>query len=133
MFVMTRSLLLAGLLLVHSLALATQSTCQEIRAAIDIGSGTTKMVVARVNNCTQTMEAILAPRPGARLEIPIGWKKHIVLAADGSKVFSEDIVEAGLTALADLKGIGQTHGAQRFSAVATSAFRQVSESYSTAL
>jgi len=121
------------LLAVHSSGFAAQHTCQEIRAAIDIGSGTTKMVVARVNSCTQTIESILAPQPGEQLEVPIEWKKNIEKTADGRNVFSAEIVEAGLAALADLRRTALAHGAQKFSAVATSAFRQLSEGEQTAL
>lgn len=133
MLAMNRSLPLVGLLLLHSLALATQSTCQEIRAAIDIGSGTTKMVVARVDSCMQKVDAILAPGPGARLEFPVEFKKNIVETADGQKSFRPETVAAGVAALAELKAIARAHGANKISAVATSAFRQVSETYAAHL
>lgn len=122
-----------GLLLAHSLALSAQSTCIEIRAGIDIGSGTTKMVVARVDACTQTIEAILAPQPDTRLELSVEYKKNIVMTADGRKVFRPEVEEVGLAALAELKKIAVAHGAQKFSAVATSAFREVSENYAVEL
>ena len=115
----TKNVLFVGLLFAHSLALAAQSTCEEIRAGVDIGSGTTKMVVARVDTCTQTVEAILAPRPGTRLELPVEYKKNIVVTADGRKIFRPEIEEAGLAALAEFKEIALAHGAQKFSAVAT--------------
>ncbi len=122
-----------GLLLAHSLALSAQSTCEEVRAAIDIGSGTTKMVIARVNGCTQTIQASLAPQPGTPLERLVEYEKNIVVTAEGRRVFRREIEEVGLAALAELKEIALAHGAQKFSAVATSAFRRVSESYADEL
>ena len=56
-----------GLILAQSLAFGARSACEEIRAGIDIGSGTTKMVVARVDACTQSILETLAPAPGGRL------------------------------------------------------------------
>ena len=129
MFLIIRKLLFAGLLLIPSLAFATQSICSEIRAGIDIGSGTTKMVVARVNRCTQMLEAILAPQPGSILEVPVEYKKNVVEMADGRRVFRLETEVAGLAALTEFKAIAISYGAQKFSAVATSAFRSLSESY----
>lgn len=122
-----------GLFLVNSLALAAAPPCEEIRAGIDIGSGTTKMVVARVDSCTQMILALLAPLPGTHLERAVEYKKNIIESGDGRKVFLPEIEDQGLAALAELKAIAVTHGAQKFAAVATSAFRNVSESYAEEL
>jgi len=122
-----------GLVLIDCLALAAQPPCEEIRAGIDIGSGTTKMVVARVDSCTQTIQAILSPQPGALLERAVEYKKYIVETVNGPRVFRPQIEKAGLAALADLKEIALAHGAQKFAAVATSAFRNVSASYAADL
>ena len=45
--------------------------CLETRAAIDVGSTTTKMVVAKVDKCEKKLIAILAPEPGEKIEINV--------------------------------------------------------------
>ena len=112
---------------------ASDPACEEIRAAIDIGSGTTKMVVARVNACHQRVIEILTPQPGAKLERVVKYKKNILALESGAKVFSPAIVVRGLEALAELKQIAVSFGAQKFAAVATAAFRQISEPYAREL
>ena len=99
--------------------------CEQVRAAIDIGSTTTKMVVARVNYCENRILEILAPAPGMKLERKVEYSKHTVIPSDGGTafVFTDEVVAQGLAALQELKAIALIHGAETFSAVATSAFR----------
>ena len=125
--------LFAFLLIVVSSPLAAKTTCEEVRASIDIGSGTTKMVVALVDVCSLTIKSVLAPRPGQRIEIPVEWKKGIMETDEGRKIFRPEIETAGFAALAKLRQIGLVHGAQNLSAVATSAFREVAPDYATEL
>jgi exopolyphosphatase/guanosine-5'-triphosphate,3'-diphosphate pyrophosphatase len=91
------------------------------------------MVVARVDGCAQSIKAILAPRPGTDLERAVEYKKNIIESEDGRKVFRPEILDKGLSVLSEFKAIALAHGAQKFSAVATSAFRDVSASYSEEL
>ena len=37
----------------------TKNSCHAVRAALDVGSGSTKIKVARVNNCTAEIEKTL--------------------------------------------------------------------------
>jgi len=52
---------------------------------------------------------------------------------EGRKIFRPEIETEGLAALAKLRQLGLAHGAQNWSAVATSAFREVAPSYAAEL
>jgi exopolyphosphatase/guanosine-5'-triphosphate,3'-diphosphate pyrophosphatase len=101
--------------------------CEQVRAALDIGSGTTKMVVARVDYCQNRIVDILAPAPGAKLERKVEWQRNTIEDPNGGKVpvFAEDVIAGGLSAILELKAVALSHGAEAFSAVATAAFRSV--------
>ncbi len=107
--------------------------CEQVRAALDIGSGTTKMVVARVNYCESRVLEVLAPASGTKLERKVEYSKHTKEAPDGRKVFTDEVVAQGLAAILELKAVALTHGAEAFSAVATSAFRSVDSAHSRAV
>ena len=108
-----------------SLPNASAEECVKVRAGIDIGSGTTKMVVARMNVCTNALLEVLAPAPGEKLERTVKFKRNTITAHDGRKVLSDGIIEQGIQALTELKEEAVSYGAEAFSAVATSAFRKV--------
>ncbi len=108
-----------------SLPNASAEECVKVRAGIDIGSGTTKMVVARMNVCTNALLEVLAPAPGEKLERTVKFKRNTITAQDGRKVLSDGIIEQGIQALTELKEEAVSYGAEAFSAVATSAFRKV--------
>jgi len=107
--------------------------CEQVRAALDIGSGTTKMVVARVNYCENRVLEVLAPASGTKLERMVEYSQHTVTTSDGKKVFTDEVVAQGLAAILELKAVALTHGAEAFSAVATSAFRSVDSAHSRAV
>ncbi|OFW23158.1 MAG: hypothetical protein A3H27_10410 [Acidobacteria bacterium RIFCSPLOWO2_02_FULL_59_13] len=107
--------------------------CEEVRAALDIGSGTTKMVVARVDYCNNRVLQVLAPSPGAKLERIVEYSKHMVEASDGRKVFTNEVVAQGLATILELKAVALAHEAETFSAVATSAFRSVDPTHARAV
>ena len=65
----------------------TPAECEQVRAAIDIGSGTTKMLVARVDTCSRRLLSVLAPGAGERIERPVKLRKSIVTRGSGEKVF----------------------------------------------
>lgn len=89
--------------------------CLVNRAAFDIGSSTTKMVVARVDTCQQHVIQILAEE-----EIDVAYKEDLGISQGN---FSEDIQRKGLTALQQFKNIAQNYNTEQFVGVATSAFR----------
>ena len=75
--------------------------CIENRAAFDIGSGTTKMVVASVDTCRQHVIKILEEE-----EIPVGYKEDL---GTSQGKFSEDNQKKGLEALQQLKSMATHH------------------------
>lgn len=103
-----------------SLSLSQSYACIETRAAIDIGSGETKMKVARVNYCEHRILEVLADGNEARRAIL--FKQNLRREnSDGN--FTAEIMAQGLTALRELKAYALQRGATSFKAVATSAFR----------
>ena len=115
---------------IFSFALASLLTsdavaCEQVRAAFDIGSGTTKMVVALVNYCEHRVVQVLAPTAGTKLERMVEYNKYTVEDSTGKKVFADAVIAQGLTAILELKAVAMNYRAQAFSAVATSAFRSV--------
>ena len=89
--------------------------CIKNRAAFDIGSGTTKMVVARVDTCQQHVIQILEEE-----ELAVGYKEDL---GTSQGKFSEDIQKKGLEALQQLKSMAKKYDPEQFVGVATSAFR----------
>lgn len=92
------------------------SQCEETRAAFDIGSGSTKMRVARVDHCLQKVVQVLASENKA-----VQYKDDLASSKDRS--FSRQVRAEGIKALRSLKKKAASLGATRFTGVATSAFR----------
>ncbi len=112
---MKKALLTISLLLVL-LTNACADECLQNRAAFDIGSGTTKMVVATVDTCLQNVKQILKEK-----DIPDKYKDDL----DNSQGrFSEEIQRKGLEALQQLKKEAQEYDPDQYVGVATSAFRK---------
>ncbi|MDD0852739.1 hypothetical protein HBN50_06505 [Halobacteriovorax sp. GB3] len=95
---------------------STKNSCIVNRAAFDMGSGSTKMVVARVNKCDLKIENLLL-----EAQRPIGFKQDLIDSKDNK--FSNKIISAATNSLMELKAKAQSLGATEFSAMATSAFR----------
>jgi len=89
--------------------------CLKIRAAFDIGSGATKMVVAKVNTCQQQVAQIL-------VEQQLGVNYYQDLQQNGQKL-SPKIEQEGLQVLQNLMAVAKQQGAQEFVAVGTKVFR----------
>lgn len=89
----------------------------EIRAAFDVGSGSTKMKVAELNTCTNAIQKILLDE-----QAKIDYRESVEKSSD--ETISKDTTQAGIKALNSLKEKAQKAGAQKFSGVATAAFRQ---------
>lgn len=104
------------LLLVLPFSVLAADECSSVRAAFDIGSGTTKMKVARVNSCQQRIEKILL-----EADIPVAYKEDLEKSSDGK--FSFEIIQSGISALKNLRQQAIKLGAKEFFAVATSAAR----------
>jgi exopolyphosphatase/guanosine-5'-triphosphate,3'-diphosphate pyrophosphatase len=107
---------IAILSLLFVLTNAWADECLKNRAAFDIGSGGTKMVVATVDTCLQNVKQILAEK-----ELAVGYKDDL----DNSQgIFSEEIQKRGLDVLQQLKKIAQKYNPNEYVGVATSAFRK---------
>jgi exopolyphosphatase/guanosine-5'-triphosphate,3'-diphosphate pyrophosphatase len=110
---------------VVSLMATDAFACEQVRAALDIGSGTTKMVVARVDFCQRRVLQVLAPAPGEKLERQVQYDRNRHDDSNGRKVFTHEVIAEGVVAMLELKAVALIQGAEAFSAVATAAFRSV--------
>ena len=91
--------------------------CSQIRAAFDVGSESSKLTVARVDTCTQTIIEILH-----RQDIRVPYKSSLDASPD--QRFSADVMQRGEEALRHLLAAARQHGAEVHAGGATSAFRQ---------
>ena len=90
------------------------ASCEVIRAAFDVGSGTTKMKIYRYDKCESKIVKQLCE--GNR---KVSYKEDL----KDSNTIKKATIEQGLNALLELKSIAQECGAQQYAGVATSAFR----------
>lgn len=95
---------------------AFANECEAIRAAFDIGSGTTKMKVAKVNTCEQKIIEMLV-----EAQEKISYKE--ALKASEENTLSLDILTKGAQALNRLKIKAQEFNPEIYIGSATSAFR----------
>jgi exopolyphosphatase / guanosine-5'-triphosphate,3'-diphosphate pyrophosphatase len=86
------------------------------RAAIDIGSGATKVLVADYS--AQGLERILH---GEEVPVMFGWD---FVQSGEAKALSEEVQKKGLETLAMLKAKAEGMGAHDFSGIATEVFRK---------
>ncbi|MBA3958567.1 MAG: hypothetical protein H0X51_09295 [Parachlamydiaceae bacterium] len=90
-----------------------------VRAAIDIGSGATKLKVAEINLKTQKIEKVLV-----NTSFPVQYQEGLAKSKDES--FDETLMQIGLDALKKSKQIALEHKAENVVAVATASFRKAS-------
>lgn len=112
---------------------ANHRACVQIRAAFDVGSGSTKMKVSEVDVCQGKLLKLLFPvqvDDFAKAAHKVPYKEDLKRSyqqADRKKgTLSEAVTQRGLKALLDLKAVAQSYGAKAWAGVATSAFRQAS-------
>lgn len=85
------------------------------RAALDVGSGTTKLKVAQVNICTHKILKVLAES-----------HRKVSYAASlesNNQNIPDHLVDKGIVAINELKKIASKYGVVKMKGVATSAFR----------
>lgn len=92
--------------------------CIAYRAAFDVGSGTTKMKVAKVNICMPVNAEIIYKN---EIKVPYAGNYQ-------SGFFNPKIRDAGIIALRQLKDEAINKRAEAFEGVATESFRRVSDS-----
>lgn len=110
--------LLILLLGLASCASSSPEKCpDEVAAAFDIGSGSTKMMVAQRNSCTGELAKVLAEE-----SIRVAYAQDLNESVDGH--FSEAIMAQGTQAIDELVLLAQSYGSTKKVGVATQAFRQ---------
>ncbi|POB14643.1 hypothetical protein C0Z22_05990 [Halobacteriovorax sp. DA5] len=93
-----------------------QSNCHVKRAAIDLGSGSTKLVVGLVDTCRAMVEGILFE---AQRAVPL--KDQLQSSKDNK--FNEEMQNRLRDVFDEFKYLAKNEGAEDIRAVATSAFR----------
>ncbi|GAB4229819.1 MAG: hypothetical protein Tsb0021_07740 [Chlamydiales bacterium] len=88
----------------------------EVRAALDIGSGTTNIKIARVNpEANKIIQYLFEER------VPVPFQKELSLSPNNT--FGPHIQEEGIKAFNYLKNIADDYQAKKVVAIATAAFR----------
>ena len=91
--------------------------CEITRAAIDIGSGSTRLKVAKVDRCKSKVLNVLLER-----EEKVDYKEDLLKSRSDN--FSEEIMNTGLATLKTLKTEAEKFSPKEYVAVATAAFRE---------
>ncbi|MFZ8934393.1 MAG: hypothetical protein ACO2ZP_10890 [Bacteriovoracaceae bacterium] len=108
--------LLAFFLLFSSQSYSSQD-CERVYAALDIGSGATRITVAQVNSCSNRIEKTLFED-----QTPIFFKSQLDASTD--KRFSEQFYKLTLKKIKDLIKKALVHNPSQVVGGATEAFRQ---------
>jgi exopolyphosphatase/guanosine-5'-triphosphate,3'-diphosphate pyrophosphatase len=109
----------AGFILVFSLSTsiyALENNCSVVRAAFDLGSGKTKMVVAKVNKCLNKIEDIVLEESMA-LEVKEVSDKN-------NKTIPVEFEEIAIAKIAELKKHAEAKHAEEYLGVATEVYRK---------
>lgn len=94
----------------------------ERRAAIDVGSGSTKVTIADVDTEKEVILSILFEE-----SFPVPYQAYLESSYDGS--FDENIRSLGMHTFHQIKDITEEYQVQKTAAVATAAFREASNGY----
>jgi exopolyphosphatase / guanosine-5'-triphosphate,3'-diphosphate pyrophosphatase len=89
----------------------------ETRAAIDIGSGSSNLKIAKVNTKTHKIVEKIFEK-----SIPVSYQKHLEKSTD--QTLDQEVMHQGLAAMHAFKKITDEQGVKKVVAVATAAFRQ---------
>lgn len=95
---------------------SAEAPTTELRAAIDIGSGATRIKIAKVDPKTQKIASIIFSK-----DLNVPYQAH--LSKSSNETFDNDIKAIGLESLQHLKEVADHYGVKKVVAVATSAFR----------
>lgn len=95
------------------------ASCIATRAAIDMGSGSTKIQVAEVDTCHQQIVRVLFED-----QRPLGFNDDLGRSADNT--ISEQMQQQGIKSLREMIAKARSWHPQRISGVATAAFRSAS-------
>ncbi|WP_417336374.1 Ppx/GppA phosphatase family protein [Halobacteriovorax marinus] len=100
-----------------------KESCLVKRAAFDIGSGSTKMTLAKVNKCENKIVEVFFEDQSA-----VAYKQSLY---DNGNKFSDKVIREGISELKELKETAIELGVTEFSALATQAFREASNGADT--
>lgn len=89
----------------------------ELRAAIDIGSGSTNLKVAKVDPKTNKIIVSLFEK-----SIPVSYEEHLEQSPD--QTFDSEVMAQGIQSIQSLKEIANSYQVKKIVAIATAAFRQ---------
>jgi exopolyphosphatase / guanosine-5'-triphosphate,3'-diphosphate pyrophosphatase len=113
----------AGLLLFSNGTPAIISGSQhEIRAAIDVGSGSTNLKVAEVDPATNKVIKIIFEDA-----VRVSYQNQLEKTSTG--LFDKEIMDLGMKTMKDFKAKAIHHGATKVVAVATAAFRNAKNAH----
>ena len=98
---------------------AFAKNCQEVRMGLDIGSGSTKIMVAKVDFCQNKILEVL--ENDSR---PVSYNEDLEKSKDGN--LSSEIIAKGEATLAEMIAKGRKFKPRKSYAVATSVFRKAS-------
>ncbi len=96
---------------------AFAKVCNENRMGLDIGSGSTKMMVAEVDICSKKIIKVLVNESRS-----VGYNDDFEKSKDQS--ISKGMEDKGLAALQELIALGKVHKPKKTKGVATSVFRK---------
>lgn len=99
-----------------TLAIGAESTPYAIRAAVDIGSGATKLRVVEVDTKTQKIVNVLKSESYA-----VPYQEYLAKAKDNN--FNPEIKKLGIEALKKAAEVAKEYKAEKIIGVATAAFR----------
>lgn len=91
--------------------------CQEVRMGLDIGSGSTKMMVAKVDFCKNKILEVLHQESQ-----PVPFNEDLEKSTDGN--LSQAIIDKGFATINGMITVGKKLKPKRISGVATSVFRK---------
>ncbi len=99
----------------------TRAPEEVVRAAIDIGSGATKLRVAEVNLRTHKIDRILINE-----SFPVQYQEH--LSKSPNNTFDDEVMQTGIDAIKKSEQIASQYHPQKIIAVATASFRKAANS-----
>ena len=123
LFIRSSFLLLLLFTLTSCGSLTKSKNCLVKRAAFDIGSGSTKMTLAKVNTCTNKIVEVFFEDQAA-----VSYKQSLY---DNKNSFNKEIISQGISELKELKQTAVELGVTEFSALATQAFREATNGESS--
>ncbi|WP_127717662.1 Ppx/GppA phosphatase family protein [Halobacteriovorax sp. HLS] len=115
--------LLVTLVFLSSCSTTSKQNCLINRAAFDIGSGSTKMTVAKVDQCKNQIVEVLFEDQSS-----VTYKESLY---ENNNSFSEKIIKEGIEELQELKQTALDLGVKEFQGLATEAFRNANNGTET--